>query len=112
MADVLMFWNEGPRVALSPADIARELNWGEDVPGLIDLPVKEIIERLKVAFPRHDERPGLLVGHASSGRFEATWTWQHVKAECHELADEDRQRLIEAVDYRTFDVNLGIVIGH
>ena len=108
MADVLLFWNQGPSVALPPAEIARELTWGEDVPGLIDLPVKEIIDRLKAAFPQHEERAGLLAGRTASGRFEATWTWQHVKVECHDLADEDRQRLIEAVGYPAYDMQLGI----
>jgi hypothetical protein len=108
VADVLIFWNQRPGVALAPADIARELTWGEDVPGLIDLPVKEIIDRLKAAFPRHDEQPGLLIGHGAEGRFEATWTWQHVKAECHELGVEDQERLIEAVDCPAYDVKLGL----
>lgn len=107
MADVLMFWNAGPSVRLSPAEIGQELTWGEEVPGLIDLPVKEIIDRLKSAFPNHEERPGLLVCQGTSGRFEATWTWQHIKAECHDLPDEDRERLIETVGYPAFDPQLG-----
>ncbi len=94
-----MFWNTGSAVKLSPPEICRELMWGEDVDGLIDLPVKQIIERLKAAFPRHEERSGELTAHGSSGSFDATWTWQYIKVELHDLADDDRQRLVDAVGY-------------
>jgi len=101
--DVLLFWQAGPHARLSPAEICRELFWGEEVDGLIDLPVKEIIDRLKAAFPKHDEQPGLLIGHANSGSFEATWTWQYVKVACGELDTADRTKLIKAVGYPAHD---------
>jgi hypothetical protein len=97
-ADQLLFWNPGPNVRLSPAEVAQELIWGEEVEGLIDLPVKEIIERLKTEFPQHDEQPGTLIGHGGDGSFEVTWTWQHLRVECHDLPAADRQRLIDAVE--------------
>jgi hypothetical protein len=95
---VLLFWKAGPQVRLSAAKVARELVWGEDVEGVIDLPIKEIIDRLKAEFPKHDEQAGLLVGQGSTGSFEATWTWQHVKAECHDLDATDRERLINVIE--------------
>ena len=94
----LLFWNPGPNVRLSPDEVARELLWGEEVHGLIDLPVKEIIDRLKAEFPKSEEQPGLLVANASAGSFEATWTWQYVRVDGHGLPAADRQRLIEAVE--------------
>jgi hypothetical protein len=97
MAEVLLFWNAGPQVRLSPPEVGRELTWGEEVPGLIDVPVRQILDRLKAAFPRHDERSGEFTGHGVRGSFDVTWTWQHLRVELHDLADEDRQRLIEAV---------------
>jgi hypothetical protein len=99
MSPLLLFWNAGPHVRLSPPEICRELTWGEEVEGLIDLPIKEILDRLKGAFPRHEERPGEFTGHGVSGSFDATWTWQHVKVELHDLPDDDRQRLIAAIGY-------------
>lgn len=98
MSDTLLFWNPGPQLRLSPAEVAREIVWGEEVEGLIDLNVKEIIDLLKAAFPDHGEKSGELVGRAGAGSFEATWTWQHIKAECHALSAEDRQRLIDTVE--------------
>jgi hypothetical protein len=97
MPEILLFWNAGPAVRLSPAEICRELTWGEEVVGLIDLPVRQIIDRLQAAFPRHEERSGEFTGHGASGSFDATWTWQHIKVELHGLADDDRERLIDAV---------------
>lgn len=97
MADILLFWNAGPAVRLSVPEICRELTWGEEVHGLIDLPVKEILDRLKAAFPRHEERSGEFTAHGESGSFDATWTWQHIKVELHDLAETDRQTLVEAV---------------
>ena len=94
----LLFWKAGPSVKLSAPEIARELMWGEDVEGLIDLPIREIIDRLKADFPLHEEQPGAFLGRGESGSFEATWTWQHVRATCRDLAASDRERLIDAVE--------------
>jgi len=94
----LLFWKAGPAVKLSPAEVARELVWGEEVDGLIDLPIREIIDRLKVEFPQHDEKPGLLIGRDGGGSFEATWTWQHMRIDCRDLPASGRERLIDAIE--------------
>jgi hypothetical protein len=93
MPEILLFWRPRADLALSPAEIAREVLWGEEVEGLVDLPIKEVIERLKAEFPQHRETSGLLVLHVDDGRIETTWTWQHVKAELHDVPDADRERL-------------------
>jgi len=97
-ASPLLFWKAGPKVTLSQAEIARELLWGEEVNGLIDLPIREIIDRLKAEFPQHDEKPGLLVCRTDGGSFEATWSWQHVRVDCRDLPESDRERLIDTVE--------------
>ena len=107
----LMFWQSGPDVRLSPAEICRELTWGEEVGGLIDLPVREIIDRLKAAFPRHEEQSGLFVGQSRNGSFEATWTWQYVKVVCHDLDDDERELLIKTVGYSAFDPQEAETLG-
>lgn len=94
---------------LSPAEIARELLWGEEVDGLIDLPIRQILDRLKSEFPRHDEKSGLLVAHGAMGSFEATWTWQYVRVDCRDLPLSERERLIELIesfDCMAFDPQL------
>lgn len=94
MNDVLMFWRPRADLALDPAAIAQELAWGEDVEGLVDLPIREIIDRLKEEFPRHRETPGHLSLELGAGRAEATWSWQHVRLELSEASDQDCQQLI------------------
>ncbi len=94
----LLFWKAGPTVKLSAPEVARELNWGEEVDGLIDLPIREILDQLKAEFPQHEEKTGLLIGRAATGSFEATWSWQHLKVLCRDLPADNRQRLIEAIE--------------
>ena len=94
----LLFWKAGPHLRLSFAEVARELVWGEEVEGLIDLPIKEIISRIKAAFKQHEEQPGLLIGHGASGQFTATWSWQHVRVEVEDLLPADHERLINVIE--------------
>jgi hypothetical protein len=98
MSDILLFWKPRPELAMPPEAVARELNWGEEVAGLIDLPVKEIIDRLKSEFPEHDEQPGLLTAKTpGGGSWEATWGWQFVKVELRDASDDARQRLTDVL---------------
>jgi hypothetical protein len=97
MPEVLLFWKPRENLALSPAEVARELGWGEDVEGLVDLPVKEIIDKLKGQFEEHLETPGLLVLKSGVGRIEVTWTWQHIKLEMHDVEGADRERAAAAI---------------
>jgi hypothetical protein len=94
----LLFWKPGPNVKLSAPEIAREIVWGEEVEGLIDLPVREIIDRLKAEFPQHEEKSGSLTCRGESGSVEVTWSWQCIRVENHDLATADRERLIDAVE--------------
>ncbi|MCI0361742.1 MAG: hypothetical protein L0211_24925 [Planctomycetaceae bacterium] len=98
MADVLLFWKARPDLNLPAEAIAREINWGEEVDGLIDLPVKEIIDRLKAEFPEHDERPGSLAAKTpGGGSWEATWGWQFFRVELHDAEGDARQRLMDVL---------------
>src|SRR5690349_4794537 len=94
----LLFWSVGPDVSLSEAEIARELMYGEDVEGLIDLPVREILDRLKSEFPDHRESAGHLTARVGGGSLEATWTWQFVRVDCRDLPPADRERLTEILE--------------
>ena len=97
MEETLMFWTAGQHLQLLPAEVARELTWGEEVEGLLDLPIKDILDQLKAAFPDHVEQPGVLTCQGETGSFEATWTWQHLQLHCRGLGQADRQRLIGLV---------------
>ncbi len=94
----LLFWRPGTSATLSAPEIARELLWGEEVEGLIDLPVREIIDRLKAEFPQHEEKAGVLIARSAIGHFEVTWTWQHVRVDCHDLPPGDGERLVDIIE--------------
>lgn len=91
----LFFWNQPTGFALPPSQVAQELQAGNDVEGLIDLPIKEILGRLMKEFPGAVEKAGVLTAEVESGSFEASWSWQFVKMECHDLPDAARERLCE-----------------
>ena len=93
-----LFWKAGPEVKLSSPRLPAELVWGEEVDGLIDLPVREIIDRLKVEFPAARGKTGtahgprrrrLVRGHLDLARF---------RVDCRGLAAEHRERLIDAIE--------------
>lgn len=94
----VMFWKAGPKVKLSAAEIARELAWGEEVVGLVDLPVREILDRVKAEFAQSDEKSGLLTVRGGTGHAEITWGWQFIRAECDGLPASDRKKLIETIE--------------
>ena len=95
MPYTLYFWNQPAGFSPPHAHVAQELQYGNDVEELIDLPVKEIIDRLKAEFPGAVEKAGVLTAQADSGSFEASWSWQFVRLDCHDLTDDTRQRLCE-----------------
>jgi len=97
-AGALLFWHASPAAKLSVQEIARELTFGEDVEGLIDLPVREILDRLKAEFPQHEESSGALKAEAGGGSFEATWTWQYLRVDTHGLPASERERLIDVIE--------------
>src|SRR5688500_2892585 len=94
MTQSLMFWKQRPTLLNSPAAIAQELNFGEEVEGLIDLPVREFLDRIKAEFPQVDERPGLLVSRGQGEVFEVSWSWQVVKVQASDLDEDARERLV------------------
>lgn len=115
MKSTLVFWRQQPGVSLSPAAIAQELHIGNEVDRLIDLPVREILERLKDTFPDAVEKAGELIWSQGEQAFAATWTWQHVRLDCQELSDEHRGQLLEileAFDCPAYDAQLGIRLAH
>lgn len=94
MSQVLMFWRQRPSVEQGPESISQELSFGEDVEGLVDLPVKEVIDRIKAEFTGVDEKPGVLVGRGAAGQFEVSWTWQFFRVEGPHIGEDDRQKFL------------------
>jgi hypothetical protein len=94
MQQVLMFWRQDPGVQQPAETISQELSFGEDVEGLVDLPIKEVIDRIKAEFTGVDEKPGVLVGRGHAGQFEVSWSWQFFRIEGPHLEEDDRQKFL------------------
>lgn len=97
-AQTLIFWNARHAPSLAPEQLARELYWGEEVEGLDDLPIREILDRLKEVFPQHEETTGLVRVQGEEGPFEVTWTWQAVRVDYQTLGEADMEKLIALLE--------------
>jgi len=97
-AQTLIFWNARRPPPLPPEQLARELYWGEEVEGLDDLPVREILDRLKALFPQHEETTGLVRVQAAEGAFDVTWTWQTVRVDYETLGPADLEKLHQLLE--------------
>lgn len=97
-SQTLIFWSAARPLPLPEEELARELFWGEEVEGLDDLPIRQILDRLKEVFPRHVEKTGQLQVQGEEGTFEATWTWQSVRVDCRDLGEAEMGRLCETME--------------
>ncbi len=108
MQSLLAFWKPSTtNPPIDPPRVYQELYYGEDVEGLIDLPIQEILADLKTEFPQHEERAGILLTHGALGPLEWNWSWQHVRVAAKDLAPEERERILGVLQKYgcgTFDV--------
>jgi hypothetical protein len=89
MPRILALWNASPRVLLTPPRVFQELEFGEDVTGLIDLPIHEMIASAKQIFPQTSEKSGAVEGPAAVGRVNITWSWQWLRLEYTDLTPDE-----------------------
>jgi hypothetical protein len=114
MSQLLYLWREERELALLPAAIQRQLDAGDDVDGLADLPIKEMIDRLKREFPGAKETAGLLAWQSGEERFQATWSWQFMRLESDNLNDEHRDKffdLARSFHCPVYDPQLNLKMG-
>ncbi len=95
MSYIIYLWREERSTGLAAAAIQRQLDAGNDVEGLADLPIKEMIDRLKSDFPGCKESAGFLRWQAGEEWWGATWAWQFMRLESENLRDEHREKFIE-----------------
>jgi hypothetical protein len=79
MVAIYALWRAGNQVKLPPQEVFQMLEFGEDVEGLIDLPIKELIQEVRQIFPAAIERAGLVEGASAVGRVSVSWTWQWLR---------------------------------
>jgi hypothetical protein len=106
MSRIYALWNPHTSVRLDPSQIFQELEFGEDVEGLIDLPVQEMIRGVQEIFPRASEQAGFVEGPGAVGRVHITWTWQWLRIAAADLTPEELaqiQRLAKQYQCQVFD---------
>lgn len=97
MAQLLAFWRPSVQLELTPQAIYQELYYGEEVTGLIDLPIQDMLAALKEAFPEHQERAGVLILNGAAGPLEWSWSWQYLRVDGPELLPGEREQIIAAM---------------
>lgn len=95
MANVLFLWREQEEVELQADKVQRLLESDQEVEGLADLPIREILDRVKAEFPGCRENAGLLAWNSGDEAFRMSWTWQYVRIECENLHEENRDKFFE-----------------
>jgi hypothetical protein len=114
MATFLYLWREVSPLSLPPADAARQLDAGDDLEGLADLPIKEMLDQLKREFSGCKEVAGLLGWIGETSRWKATWSWQYLRIEGENLHDDQRERFFQlARDFHCslFDPQMNLRMG-
>jgi hypothetical protein len=107
----LYLWREPSGFELDAAAIARKLAGGDDVPGLIDLPIRDMLDVVKTHFPGGKETAGQWQWQSGAERIEATWSWQFLSFDVQQLTDEHRENIFELARQfhcPVFDTSLGI----
>jgi hypothetical protein len=95
MHQLLYLWREQREIQLSPSDIQRQVDAGEDVDGLADLAIREMLDRLKLEFAGGKESAGLFAWQAAAESLRASWAWQFMRFELDQLSDEHRDKLFD-----------------
>jgi hypothetical protein len=91
----LVLWRERKETGLAPARVHERLESGDDVEGLDDLPIREMIDKIRHEFPGSQEGAGVLQWNSGEESFRATWTWQYLRFDAQQLSEEHREKLFE-----------------
>ena len=77
MAQLIM-WRQRSEIGLSPNTIQKRFESGDDVEGMADLPIREMLDHLRREFPGAKESAGLLHWQSGEEALKATEA-----ANCH-----------------------------
>ena len=96
----LVFWRQLPDLSLSPVEITRQLcEQEQQVDGLVELPVGEIVREVEAAFPNITTDGGLTYWEGGDdGMFEIYTSSQHVHFCCRQLLTDHCNTLIEILN--------------
>lgn len=117
MSHIIAWWKPSPGFATSPEVVHRTLLAEQDVDGLIDLPIRQMIDAMKEHFPNCSEVAGLLRwkagNQATDPAIEWTWSYQTMRAAADHFRDQDREAIIDIAHRHgctVYDANLNLTI--
>src|SRR5215469_10747766 len=88
------FWKQERPLDLSAQEIYERLSSGEKAEGLAKLPVPQIHQRLKEAFPSFDPNEKFPLVRTSQGSIEFGWSDYHFRFDIRGEAGSDCQKLV------------------
>ena len=93
--------------------VYRRLSDGQPVPWLADIPAEQILARIASVFARGWQRhdPFSWEKRAGKGAFQVSTSPQHVRVDCHNMAGQDMNKLIDIAlefDCPLYDPQLGV----
>ena len=110
----LFMWRERADTGLSPNKIQQRFEAGDDVEGVADLPIREMLDHVRREFPGAKESAGLLQWQAGGETLKVTWSWQFLRFEVQELKDEHREKIFDLGRHfhcPVFDPELNLRMG-
>jgi hypothetical protein len=81
------------------------------VEGLADLPIRDMLDRLKGELTGSKETAGQLVWESGEEKVRATWAWQFMRLDTDHLADDRRDQLFDlarSVGCAVFDPQMNL----
>jgi hypothetical protein len=113
MSHVIAWWKPTSGFAGSSEIVHRTLVAEQDVDGLADLPIRQMIDATKEHFPNCREVAGLLTWKGDDQAIEWTWSYQTMRASAEHFRAEDREAILD-IAHRygctVYDANLNLTI--
>ncbi|HEV3416846.1 MAG TPA: hypothetical protein VG056_08545 [Pirellulales bacterium] len=91
----LNFWRYTPGISLPNDDVYRRLCDGEQLAGLEDLPITEIVSQIEDAFSDWERLDEVTFDGGGRGGFQLFTTAQFVRVDCYALPSDTVNRFIE-----------------
>lgn len=113
MSHVIAWWKPVPGFAGASEIVHRTLMAEEDVDGLCDLPIRQMIDAMKSEFADCGEVAGLLKYREGDYEIHWTWSYQTMRAMADHFRDEHREKIIEIAQRHgctVYDANLNLTI--
>ena len=95
----LDFWKYKPGVMLDHQQVYERLSDGQQVEGLCDLPIVDILQRVKIVFTDAGwEQLDELNWEGDDGAFQIFTTPQFIRFDCYSMDGDDMNRIIDIAD--------------